>query len=410
MYIVAFSLLYIGYYVYIVPKWAYYGFAWTPNWVKVGEALFLLVLGTSLLPSSFSKPSDFYAHFQFLIIIPMLVLFSAMDQARQFIYMVFLGFGIIVEIPQIFHLRIVWFPKFSRVNIIQMLLLIGYSVIVSLLLLGGLRYMNFNLRNVYIYRNVIAVSFPKVYGYINSWVAKVVFPLALALSLVERRRKFLVLSFIGSWLMFGLTSHKAILFYPIAVILIYKLLQFRCGLVCILLGYTLIPLLALFDYWFYIFHQWFATLFLRRALFVPALINFFYYDFFSQQGYAYWAYSKITLGLFPYKFETSIPYVIGEHFFPWAFIGANTGWIGSGYANAGFVGLLIYATFIGFLLTLLNAYQAIHERHFLVAVTLPTYQSFLLSSDLLTALFTHGTLLMLALLLLFCTKSSSRAT
>ena len=80
---------------------------------------------------------------------------------------------------------------------------------------------------------------------------------------------------------------------------------------------------------------------------------------------------------------------------------ANAGMIGSGFSNAGVIGVAIYAMAIGFLISVLNAYGRRIGHAFVTAASLSTLFNLVTSTDLITAILTHGLLLLLLLLALF---------
>jgi fructose-specific phosphotransferase system IIC component len=82
-------------------------------------------------------------------------------------------------------------------------------------------------------------------------------------------------------------------------------------------------------------------------------------------------------------------------------LNANTGWIGSGFLNAGFAGMLIYAVIIGILFSLLNAYANFSDKRIVVAIMIGPTLTVMMSSDLPTAFLNHGVLLGVILLSFF---------
>ena len=413
-YVGGYLVLLYGYYVYLVPVWGYYGFLWRPNWGKVVEALIWVVIISWSLPISFCRPSEFYLHFQVLVpVLPMLVIYGAMGQPRTYIYAVIFSFYVmflVVKLSQCvvksIQFKPICAPKIKRKELQLLLLLIGYLVVVSIFLQGGMRYFNLSLDKVYVYRSAASSNLPIFYGYINSWTSKVIFPFAFLLAFITKEKVRAFLSIIGSILMFGLTSHKDVLFYPFAVILFYWIAGIgrRKSIAFFLVGYYFVVIFSLIDYWWGIFHGWMATLTLRRVIFVPALLNFYYYDFFSRHSFVYWAQSKITLRMVSYKYSLDVPHLIGLHYFGSSTIGANTGWLGSGYANAGIMGMVIYAALIGSIFSLLDAIAKFHDKRVIVAIFVAPMFAMIISSDLPAALLTHGTLIGLLLLMFFQTR------
>jgi hypothetical protein len=56
-----------------------------------------------------------------------------------------------------------------------------------------------------------------------------------------------------------------------------------------------------------------------------------------------WADSKISFGLVESTYNLRLPFLIGKQYFFSEKMSANSGWIGSGYAQFGFTGMIAYA-------------------------------------------------------------------
>lgn len=80
---------------------------------------------------------------------------------------------------------------------------------------------------------------------------------------------------------------------------------------------------------------------------------------------------------------------------------ANTGAIGSGYANAGLVGVALYSIAIGLLVGVLNAYGSRIGHAAVAAVSFVIVFYIVTTTDFTAALLTHGLLLLLIILSLF---------
>ena len=86
---VAFILLLIGYYYYIVPIFGYTGFTWNFSYIKLIESIFIIFILEKILPKECNKPSDFLLNVHYLLpILPMLALYTASNRSRFFIYTV----------------------------------------------------------------------------------------------------------------------------------------------------------------------------------------------------------------------------------------------------------------------------------------------------------------------------------
>ena len=139
LYLVAYALLWFGYATFIVPIYGYSGFEWAPNMVKLFESLVAIVFFALSLPSRVKRPSDFFIHVHFLLpVVPMLVLYSASDLPRAYMYFVILAFAVICLVRK-FKL-----PKIKGdmipIHIMMWGLLIIVAIyIISIILYGGLQ-------------------------------------------------------------------------------------------------------------------------------------------------------------------------------------------------------------------------------------------------------------------------------
>ena len=144
----------------------------------------------------------------------------------------------------------------------------------------------------------------------------------------------------------------------------------------------------------------FGNLFVRRSLLVPSLLNWAYFDFFSVNPNTYWADSKLSLGMISSPYDLGIAELIGREFMGNEETHANTGWIGSGMANAGYVGIALYSVFLGLLLSLLDAYAKKLGYSLILAIFVLNVMTATQSADFTTMLLTHGLFALLLIVML----------
>jgi len=143
---------------------------------------------------------------------------------------------------------------------------------------------------------------------------------------------------------------------------------------------------------------------IRRVFYIPALLNFHYFDFFSNNGFQLWKYSLFgrIMGA-RVDFDVLPSFVIGEQYFNNIETNAVTGFLGSEYMNGGFLGLLMTAGILIILLKVLDRFA--HKLG--VVLTLVTFLTPLYTiwnTAFLTALLTGG--ILLSVMVLFFTESS----
>ena len=134
---------------------------------------------------------------------------------------------------------------------------------------------------------------------------------------------------------------------------------------------------------------------------MPALLNFFYYDFFSSNPLVLLSESKLTLGLVDYPYSLNSSRLIAYLYTKGSLTtgGANTGWIGSSYMNFGFSGMLLYTFIIGLLFSICDELASKKGRALIgSSIFIPIFILFT-SSDLPTAMLNHGVILSLLVIL-----------
>lgn len=132
---------------------------------------------------------------------------------------------------------------------------------------------------------------------------------------------------------------------------------------------------------------------------VPAMLNYFYIDFFSNNPPVFWSGSRISLGLLDYPYELAVPNLIGDAFLSNPKNSANTGYIGSGFSQAGILGVVLYSIGVGFVISLFNALGEKLGHAIVVAAVSAQIVTMVLSADFLTMFLTHGLLVSIVCLL-----------
>ena len=401
-YEIAFFLLLSGYYYYIVPIYGYSGFEWLPNTAKIFVGVIITLIVSSVLPTNFIKPSDIFLHLQLLLpILPMLVLYGAADLPGAFVFFTMIAFSVIVLLTRTIKLKAFKVVNISPIFLQRLLILISVLYIFSIIAFGGLRFLNFDFSHVYELRPEAATALPGIYAYFSPMVSKVLLPFSLLLAIVNKDKILAIVAITCSVFMFALTTHKGPLFYPIVILVLYYILQSRNVIQMLLFGYISVIVVSILGFITGGLGDWVGSLFLRRTYFVPANINFLYYDFFTNNPYVMWAQSKFTLNLLDYPYAHDVPHLIGLEYYSNEETGANTGWLGAGYMQLGLSGMLIYAIIIGLLFCLLDAYsKRINKRIIVATISIPILVV-ITSSDLPTAFLTHGVILSLILFSLF---------
>ncbi len=331
----------------------------------------------------------------------MFVLYTKYDLSAAYFYSVIFAFALVLLIVKIYFPALRFGDKgVAFVSVLRACSLLVILLLIYIVAMGGGTYFNLNFWDVYEYRQAAADNLPPILGYVLSVTTKVLLPVIAVCGIVERKYIYTLFAFLCGLLMFGLMAHKAVLFYPIFAVLLY--LGFQKGGVKLVWGIAAFIIAVVLGYETGILPDFLFILFVDRLLFIPAAINFMFADWFSQTNnmFVFWSDSKISLGLLDYPYDLSVPFLIGKEYFNNPLAGANTGWLGAGYANAGIGGVVFYGLAMGLILAVLNGFAHRFGGALVLAVASGALLSPLLSSDLPNAFLTHG-LIVVFLLFLF---------
>ncbi|WP_374525853.1 hypothetical protein [Sphingopyxis sp.] len=337
-----------------------------------------------------------------IYLVPLLVLLALGGRPLSSLFIVAACSLVMFQISRI-RLPSVEFVKVSPEFFLGAIAFLSVILIMMLYFFLGFKYFNIDFREVYNFREDAAENLPSLFSYLSSIFSKALIPLGVVSALLYRQ-PLVVLGFaVISLFLFGFTSHKSMIFYPlIAAIIYYSLsrsidyskiliLLVAAMAVCVI-DVALMSLNGPDSVW-----GWYTSLLLRRALFVPPLLDFHYIEFFSNHPLIYWADSRLTFGLLQSPYDLTAPYLIGNVYFG-DDTGANTGFIGSGFAQAGLFGALLYSAGAGLTLALLNAHGRRQGVAFISSVTAIQMVTMFSSTDFVTLFLSHGVLLSFLLL------------
>ncbi len=415
-----FFVLTYGYENYVAVIYEYEGYVLTPNKASWYIALLAVILLSLLTPVAPHKPSSLlYQLTLIMVLLPMLVLFYAEDQPLIYMLQVLAAYGLCVALPLFINITAPNLGVSSEHKLRRILFSATVLYVALIFLMGGARYLNFDFSKVYDFRNDAADNLPGLFGYISPLVSKVMLPIAFVLSLLYRKYMTAAALLCFAVLIFGLTSHKSVLFTPFLILFIYLVSRGDNLIVRLNVGLLMVLLVGILGFWYSQelgrehggdTFEWIGSLTIRRTFFVPTQLNYMYYDFFSKNDLVLFSNSKLTLGLVDYKYPLSVTHLIGKEYFDNEVMGANTGWFGSGYMQAGFWGLLLYGAIIGLMFKYIDACaRNSGERALVTAAVVVPVLGIVTNSDLPIAFFTHGLYLNLLLIACFKRRESSNA-
>ena len=391
----------IGYVVYVHPNHAYAGFAWDLDLLKYVESWVFYLIMLMLAPKQVNRPSDlFLAILLFGLMVPLLSMYGIANHDRIPIYIITFGYALVALFRrgrpfQVHCLR--EGPLLSRSAVLIGAIGVSLWFVIS----GAFTYFQLDLTDVYEYRRAVGQQINVgLMGYVNNWAYNVFGPTLLALALWRRSWPLAVVALGFHVFWFGVSGHKAVLFYPLPVVFLWWWLRRTRALSVVPLALTGVVLGAT------LIHVWFdynlaASLFVRRVFYTLANNAFDYYEFFGSHQFVWWS-NSLTAWLFEYPYDVNSAVLIGE----WRGSGGhiNNTFLSTGFMHAGILGIALYGTAAGLLFRLIDslAYRGI-PLWVALSVMIISSRSLLLSADLPTSLATHG--IAIGLVVLFLLRS-----
>jgi hypothetical protein len=265
---------------------------------------------------------------------------------------------------------------------------------------------NLDLAEVYTYRASATEKMPSLLLYLVHICTKVMLPAAFCLALHRRSIQRAVICLVTWIAFFGLAGHKAILAYPAVTFAAFILASHQRAPLLIMASLLALSVAGTADLLDFAAHGdastangWIGYSLLRGAIFQPTLLNYYYWEYFTRTSdFLYWAESRLTLGLVASPLTNRLVFVIGETYFHQPTMAANTGLIGSGFANAGLAGVGIYALVLGASFSWLNRLSSKLPSSVICGIAATPVLTILTGTDMPTALLTHGGLAAIVIL------------
>jgi hypothetical protein len=382
-------VLELSYQDFVVPWYEGVGFTMVDNAEKYTESWVLYVGLLLLLPARTRRPSDFLICLTFFAYLaPLLVFYGFADQSRWALYCVLAQYAILSLVRGGRPIRV---PVVKDGPAVASGVAITGVVVATtwMIAAGGLATFNLNLDAVYEFReeagNAINVG---VLSYIVVWVPAVCGPLLLMRALRDRHRTLALGIVLLHVFWFGITSHKAVLFFPALVVFLHALFKRSRALSLVPLGMSLVVMSSLISY--YATESLFLSgMLVRRVFFIPSHLTFTYFEFFEQNPFVYWSNSFLS-PLVSYPYEDSVPRLIGNYLGEsnaWA----NNSFFSTGYMHAGFLGVVMYGLVAGAVLKIVDSLvTAAVPLWMSLSIVIVPFFTLVTGADLTTALLTHG--------------------
>lgn len=284
--------------------------------------------------------------------------------------------------------------------------LLGMITLVSLVLfipifikyLPHVDYKNLLLINVYESRLYFREFDDQYFGYLRAPLSRVVLPSLLIIAIIKRKAWLAILSISLIIFIFLVGALKSIFIGMFAAILFYWGKRFIDKIYLLLYLFLGLGILGLIIY-FLSGNTFLVNSFVRRILFIPPMIDNYYYDLFSQNP-LFWSHNAIGSLFFDYPLNSPPNMYIGESVLNKEGMSANVGLVTEGFFSFNYIGVLLHSLFIALLFIVLKQINIKPVFFGIVFV----YIYYINTSFLTVLLLTHGLLFFVVYAYFFLNK------
>ena len=244
-----------------------------------------------------------------------------------------------------------------------------------------------------------------ILSYLFSFLNHVFLPTLLAFSIIKKKY---ILTLSLSFVVIIIFSTSAMKSLPIVMLLLFSIIFiekyfdrntiyaylnfYSFGVFIINIFYAIYPKLLLIP-----------ALIIYRAIFVPALVGKYYYEFFQEHRYTYFLDSNIISKITNKSYYLDgLPYRVGEVFFNKGLY-ANTGLISDGYSKLGVVGVFLIALIFIIIMHFIE-FISKNKNQIMIKAILIYPILFLINGSLITSFLTGGFMISMVLIASYSTN------
>lgn len=390
-----------SYTLFIYPVFSYEGYSLNFNGFNYALSWFFYLASFFLVKDRIRVPSDYFFISAILAVFSPLTSYFGLNEFSYYpVLYTLISFFIIWVLLRTSLVKPIKFQIYSsgnklafNISVISVFILIFWYI-----LSGAVNYFNLDFSKVYEYRSLSSeLASVGPMAYFNGWVYNVFIVYAMAYTLLHKKYYLTILFVVIQIFFYGVSAHKTVFFTPFLVLSIWWYFRKFQSVMFMVISFSFLVLFSVFLY-FYNNNIMFGSMFARRVFFVPAKLTFDYFHFFQNNPVVLWSNSVLSW-IFDYPYPDRVTKMIGYENDSEA--SANNGYISSGFSHAGVLGILIYSYIIAFLLKNIDYFSKFGiPLWFILCMIVTPMRSFLISSDLLTGLLTHGFLIAFVLLLI----------
>lgn len=415
-YITYVVFLMICYNSYLTNTYAYYGFK---NEMSSASLIISLLILFVTFVVIYRQKTNTYSKFIIYILlivnfIPSIITFCFMPFNYKYLMLLLIYWIMMVFFVNLFNK--IHFDDNSKKFKSNVLNVYVVAIIEFIVMLLVSRYtgINLNFSTVYELRdNYFQTNIPVLLAYLYA-AFKVVNPLLFVYLYNSKKRLGYIFTIVIQLLAFLCDGSKSTLFSLIIAYVIIKYVKKKKIVdflsndkikYYILLGLAAVNVIGFIEFKF-LNSSFLYNYFIRRAFFLPSLLNHYYFDFFSSHSFDYFRQSVLGKFGFSSIYNMKIQNIIGQVYFSAPTMLANNGLFSDAYMNLGMSGMFIMPMLLCLVLRFLDYCSKNINSYYLIMVLISTSYTFI-SSSFFTVLLTHGFLLMCLIILVIIPKDGN---
>jgi hypothetical protein len=388
-------------YIYSVsPTYVYSGMVYHPSLYKYLLSLvFLFLISFDIVRLiRMSNMSSFVLLILNLIyIIPTTTLY-ALAGLNDLYFLYFSLFWLIIHIF-LLNFKDYRILKFNENGSLKLLIAAGSLIIIcGILYITGI-YNNFRfhfgLMDVYKFRFAKRDLILPVWVLYFQPIAATLSPVLMIYFFLKKKYHLVIVFILIQLLMFGFGANKTT-FFTLIVSVAVCFFTFDFARKAAILFFVTLNIGVFVE--LLLFKVSFIAVFVQyRTCFIPTLLSYRFYEFFSDNKLLYWRESFLRLFGFSSGYDTSIPFLITKVFEGNSINSSNNGLCGDAFSNFGWLSLLIYPLLISILLKIFDSVLYEHNHRIIIIASMIVSLG-LTNNTLFGLLLTNGFLFLIILL------------
>lgn len=392
-------LLELSYFYQVSPIYSYLSLNLNYNSKKMIFSYLVFFLIMYLIPTNYKKPSSYLIQMLIVLMwIPISAYYWLSNQSTEYFILLSFCFLILFLVPKI-DAKINLFYD-NRINLFFTFTFGIYFVTTLFLIIkgGGFDIRTLNFDNLYGLRSENKMN--GILGYILNWNTKVFFPFYSIYFISNKKKKYAIFTLLMQLSLYLSFGNKAFLFSIIFLYFCFFLITNNKWVRYFPNIFSISILLSFITSTYRIGELIIRTI-PYRLLFVPAQIQYWYFNIFKNSKKLLYSESFLGILLNTKKDGTATSLLINKYFTNIPIeTNSNTGVFGAAYSNGGFISMVIATMIIFIILLLLDSYSLKLQPALIVSAF--SYSIFILSdTSLLVSLNTGGIVLLLLLLFFY---------